>query len=161
MSQLELRLLLSIAVKKKCIPKSGDIIQAFCQSFLPENEHYICIPPPGCFLTPPNTYWKLRKTLYGLKRTPRHFYDLDTKLLQQVGLKRHKSSPCLFSGVLIPGKPPLYLGLYVDDFIYFSESTEVEKAFVTRLSKLIDVDWNGDIDYFLGISSGVELGVRY
>ena len=152
MSQLELRLLISIAAKKKCIPKSGDICQAFCQSRLPEGENYICIPPPGCFLTPPNTYWKLQKTLYGLKRSPRHFYDLACKLLLQIGMKKHPSSPCLFIGHLIPNEPPLYLGLYVDDFIYFSESKQVEKLFEKRFDKVIDIDWNGEIDYFLGVS---------
>ena len=152
LSQLELRLLVSLAARKKCIPKSGDITQAFCQSYLPEEEYYICIPPPGCFMTPPNTYWKLRKTLYGLKRSPRHFYDLASRLLQQLGLKKHPTSPCLFSGVLIPGHPPLYLGLYVDDFIYFSESTIVEEAFKARFSKLISIEWNGEVDYFLGVS---------
>ena len=152
MSQLELRLLISIAVKKKCIPKSGDITQAFCQSYLPEGEHYICRPPPGYFLTPPNKYWKLRKTLYGLKRSPWHLYKLARKLLTQLGLKQHPSTPCLFSGVIIPNTPPLYLGLYVDDFIYFSKSPTVEQAFKTRFSKLISIDWNGDVDYFLGIA---------
>ena len=141
----------SNSAHKKCIPKSGDIVQAFCQSFLPRGEHYLCSPPAGCPLTPPGMLWKLRKTLYSLKRSPKHFYDLAKKLLTQLGLKYHPSTPCLFTGVLIPGQPPLYLGLYVDDFIYFTESPQVEKAFETRLSDLIPVDWNGDIDYCLGI----------
>ena len=42
LSQLELQLLITIAAQKKCIPKSGDIVQAFCQSYLPEGENYIC-----------------------------------------------------------------------------------------------------------------------
>ena len=151
LSQMELCLLISIAVKKRCIPKSGDITQAFCQSFLPPDEYYILKPPPGCFLTPPNMYWKLRKTLYGLKQSPCHFYDLACKLLKQLGLKSHPSSPCLFSGVIVPNQPPIYLGLYVDDFIYFSESPKVERIFKERFSKLISIDWNGEIDYFLGI----------
>ena len=134
---------MSIAAKKKCIPKTGDIMQAFCQSYLPDDEYYICIPPQGCFLTPPNTYWKLRKTLYGLKRSPCHFYNLATSLLQKVGLKKHPSSPCLFTGTLIPGQPPLYLGLYVDDFVYFSESPAVEELFKKRFDKLISIDWSG------------------
>ena len=78
LSQLELRLLISIAVKKKCIPKSGDITQTFCQNYLPDGEHYICILPPGCFLTPPNTFWKLKKSLYGLKRSPCHWPHFQT-----------------------------------------------------------------------------------
>ena len=84
LSQFELRLLVAIATQKGCIPKSGDIRQAFCQSYLPPNEHYICHPPAGCPFSPTNSYWKLKKTLYGLKRSPRHFYDLAKKLLLSI-----------------------------------------------------------------------------
>ena len=152
MSQFELRFLTAIAARKKCIPKTGDVKQAFCQSYLPEGENYICRPPPGCPLTPSKTYWKLKKTLYGLKRSPRHFYELAKKILIEVGMKPHPTSPCLFTGVLIKGRPPLYLGLYVDDFVYFSEDSEVEEKFKTDFGAKIDTDFNGKIGYFLGIN---------
>eukprot|EP00957_Ditylum_brightwellii_P152899 11637745-Ditylum_brightwellii.AAC.1 len=67
LSQMELRLLLSIAVKNKVIPQTGDVSQAFCQSYLPQEEKYVLQPPPGCFLTPKDHYLLLRKTLYGLR----------------------------------------------------------------------------------------------
>ena len=152
MSQFELRFLVALSVKKKCIPKTGDIKQAFCQSCLPPGENYICRPPPGCPITPSNAYLRLKKTLYGLKRSPRHFYDLACKLLKSVGLTQHPSSPCIFTGELIEGQPPIYLGLYVDDFIYFSESKEVEEKFEKDFGNLIDIDFNGKIGYFLGIN---------
>jgi hypothetical protein len=123
---MELCLLTSIAASKGCISKSGNITQVFCQSRLPQGESYICTLPAGCPITPPNMYWKLKKTLYGLKRSLKHFYDLACKLLIQLGLKAHPTSPCLFHGNIIPGHPPIYLGLYVHDFIYFSESVDVE-----------------------------------
>ena len=152
LSQFELRFLTALAACRKCIPKTGDVNQAFCQSFLPKDEHYICRPPAGCPLTPPNMYLKLKKTLYGLKRSPRHFYQLARKILLSIGLTQHPTSPCIFSGVLIKGDPPLYLGLYVDDFLYFSESPAVEQAFQDRFGAEIDTDFNGQIGYFLGIN---------
>ena len=40
--------------------------------------------------------------------------------------------PYLFQGIIIPYKPPVYLGQYVEDFIFFFlESDEVEKYFET------------------------------
>jgi hypothetical protein len=51
LSQFELRLLVAIATQKKCIPKTGDVAQAFCQSTLPPGENYICRPPEGCPIT--------------------------------------------------------------------------------------------------------------
>lgn len=151
LSQMELRLITALAVRDKCVPKSGDITQAFCQSYLPPNENYICRPPAGCPITKPDTYLKLKKTLYGLKRSPRHFYDLATKILKSIGMKQHPYSPCIFYGNLIPGKPPLFLGLYVDDFVYYSKSPEVEQKFKKDFSSKITMDLNGEVDYFLGI----------
>jgi hypothetical protein len=151
LSQMELRFLVALAVKKQRIPKTGDVAQAFCQSFLPDGENYVCKPPNNCPLTPQGVYLKLKKTLYGLRRSPKHFYDLAKKTLEAVGLKPHPSSPCLFSGVLIKGQPPLYLGLYVDDFIYFSESDEVELKFEKDFGALLDTDFNNKIGYFLGV----------
>ena len=152
LSQMELRFLIALAAKQKCIPKTGDVTQAFCQSCLPDDEHYVCRPPPGCKLTPPDTYWRLKKTLYGLKRSPRHFYVLAKSILEKVGLTQHPTSPCIFYGSLIPGQPPIYLGLYVDDFVYFSESSAVEQLFEKRFGNEISTDFNGRIGYFLGIN---------
>ena len=45
LSAVELRFLVNLAVKKKCIPKSGDASQAFCEAYLPESEKiYLCHP---------------------------------------------------------------------------------------------------------------------
>jgi hypothetical protein len=128
LSQFKLRFLIALAAKNKwCIPKMGDVNQAFCQSCLLDDKHYVCTPPPGCPIPPANTYWKLKKTLYSLKRSPHHFYELAKKILLEVGLKQHPTSPCIFYGELIPRQPPLYLSLYVDDFCYFSQSRAIEK----------------------------------
>jgi len=48
-------------------------------------------------------------------------------MLEQVGLIAYPIAPCVFKGHILKNKPPLYLGFYVDDFIYFSEDPEVEK----------------------------------
>jgi hypothetical protein len=152
LSQLELRFLIALAARQKCIPKTGDVNQAFCQSCLPPDKYYVCKPPPGCPISKPKSYWKLKKTLYGLKRSPRHFYDLARKILISIGLKQHPTSPYIFYGTLIDGEPPLYLGLYVDDFVYFSRSPKVEDKFTKDFGDKIDTDFNGQIGYFLGIN---------
>jgi hypothetical protein len=152
LSQLELRLITAMAARDKRLPKTGDITQTFCQSYLPQSKDYICHPPAGCPITPKHMYLKLKKTLYGLKRSPRHFYDLAVKTLLSIGLKQHKSSTCLFYGTIIPGQPPLYLGLYVDDFIYYSTSDKVEKKFEKDFQSKLDMDLNGRVSHFLGIN---------
>jgi deoxyuridine 5'-triphosphate nucleotidohydrolase len=153
LSALELRLLIAIATHHRIIPKQCDAIQAFCQTTLPPNEQYVCTPPKGCPFTPPNTYLLLKKTLYGLKRSPRHWYETAKSALQQLNLQPCPNAPCIFTGKILPHQAPIYVGIYVDDFIYFSPDPEVEKAFETMLpSKTnLQVEFNGPVHHFLGI----------
>ena len=62
LSQLELRLLLTIAVSKTCTPKTADVSQAFVQSVLTSNEPYVIKSQTGCPLSKPSTYLRLLKT---------------------------------------------------------------------------------------------------
>jgi len=48
LSQLELRLLTTLAVHNKRVLKNCDVKQAFIQSSLPYDEEYFLRPPPGC-----------------------------------------------------------------------------------------------------------------
>ena len=45
----------------------------------------------------------------------------------------------------------LYLGLYVDDLIYFRTSRGTEIAFERKLQSLVAVDFMGEVNNFLGI----------
>ena len=151
LSLAEARLLVSIAIKHGVPLKSGDVIQAFSQKPLPKDERYVVTPPHGCPTSKPNTYWLLLCTLYGLKRSPRHWYDHAVMLLQKCGLKSCPQGPCIFQGTPIPGKPKLYLGLYVDDFVYFSTDSTVEEHFKQQLSSITSVHFLGQVSHFLGI----------
>ena len=68
-----------------------------------------------------------------------------SKILVSMGLKQVMNSSCIFAGIIVKGQPPLYVGLYVDDFMYFSESPTVEKAFENKFSNELKVTWEGDI----------------
>jgi hypothetical protein len=68
-----------------------------------------------------------------------------------MGLKSSSTSPCLFVGTIIEGEPPIYVGIYVDDIIYFSASDKVEHHFEKSLSSIGDVDFMGKVSHFLGI----------
>ena len=151
MSQLELRLLTSLAIYHKRIMKNCDIKQAFVQSSLPEDEIYLVRPPSGCPKSPPGTYWRLLRSLYGLRRAPKLWFEKLSNHLHSMGLQSSPNSPCLFVGSIIPGLPPIYVGIYVDDIIYFSQSDEVEKQFETLLSTIGNIDFMGQVSHFLGI----------
>jgi hypothetical protein len=68
-----------------------------------------------------------------------------------MGLKSSSNSPCLFFGTLIEGQAPIYVGIYVDDIIYFSPSDDTEREFERRLSSIGEIDFMGKVSHFLGI----------
>jgi len=135
MSQLELRLLTSLAVYHRRVLKNCDVKQAFIQSSLPEGEEYFLRLPPGCTRSKPGQYWRLLRSLYGLKRAPKLWYEMLSSHLKGIGLRSSNNSPCLFTGVLIPGEPPIFVGIYVDDIIYFSCSDHLGQ--LTSWDKLV------------------------
>ena len=46
----------------------------------------------------------------------------------------------------------LYLGLFVDNFIYFSQSTAVEEAFDSQFGDIFKVNFQGPATHFLGLN---------
>jgi len=151
MSKLELRVLPSLAVYHRRVLKNCDIKQAFVQSLLLEDEVNFVKPPVGCPWSKPGTYWRLLRSFYGLCHAPKLWFNKLHDHLLQMGLKQSPISPCLFVGSLIEGQPPIYIGIYVDDAIYFSASNQVEKAYEQHLSTIVNVDFMGLVTHFWGI----------
>jgi hypothetical protein len=151
--QDSLRLLILIAVQVGCVAKQGDCKNAFYQPRLPDDEVVIVMPPPGCPRSEPFTYWRLRKTLYGLQQSPCHWYENFKMHLLSIGFKACTHDPCIFIGHR-PAYPndPIYVGCYVDGFIYFSTDSRVEDWFEASLASRISVEFMGPVCWFLGIS---------
>eukprot|EP00957_Ditylum_brightwellii_P109318 8338954-Ditylum_brightwellii.AAC.1 len=131
-----------MVVPSKRVLKQADCHNAFCHGVLPEDEVIIAKPPSGCPVSKPGAYWKLDKTLYGLRRSPFHLFNQIFSSFQAIELQSCPNVPCIFHSTMIPGKPPIYVGLYLDDFVYFSESDAVERAFETKLvDHIVSVDF--------------------
>ena len=115
--------------------------------------------PSGNPEASPDEYWLLKRTLYGLRRSPRHWYDQINAILRSIGLTPSLEDPCLHTGYICdPANPsasilsaPLSIGLYVDDFVYFSEDPAVEALFCRLLSERCKVDFMGIVEWFLGV----------
>ena len=153
-----LRLLTSMAVERRRTLKQGDCKNAFCQGILPPDEITIVKPPIGDPDAKEGEYWLLKWTLYGLRRSPKHWYDKIRKIFNKLGLQQNAYDPCLFSGNIVdptvpndtPSSSPLSLGLYVDDFVFFSEDPAVEAKFQRLLQAEATVDFMGTVEWFLG-----------
>jgi hypothetical protein len=78
--------------------------------------------------------------------------------LNQLDLHQNAYDPCLFTGFMVdppnptdtPSPVPLTLGLYIDNFIYFSEDPAVEGKLQHLLKEQITVDFMGMVEWFLG-----------
>jgi len=179
-----LRLLTSKAVGDKRVLQQGDCKNAFCQAVLPDDEATVVRPPVGDPDYNKEVYWKLKKSLYGLRRSPRHWFNRIASILQEIGLVQSPHDPCIFSGIIDPSasafattpnadgtitvtipsatgisestitlpstRRMIHVGIYVDDFVFYSTSDEEEELFRQSLQSKVTVDFMGDVDYFLG-----------
>ena len=96
--------------------------------------------------------WKLNKALYGLSQSARHWYERFSRVLEDMGFEATTQDPCVFKCTPFKDKPPIYVGMYVDDFIYFSKSDDVEEWFEQQLESQVKVDFMGAVSWFLGCS---------
>ena len=80
-------------------------------------------------------------------------------ILLKMSLKASPHDPCLLSGILenptshktiSEAQSQLHVGLYVDDFVFYSSDPTHEALFQTLLQEHIQVDFMGDVDHFLG-----------
>jgi hypothetical protein len=151
--------LVSMAVKKCRSFCQGNCKNAFCQGILPPEEVTIVQPPSGDPDADPQEYWLLLRTLYGLRQNSRHWYDKINAILCSIGLTSSLEDPCLYSGFIQDSSDPFgtksdvppSLGLYIYDFVYFSEDPAVEDLFCQLLAQRCKIDFMGIFNWFLGI----------
>ncbi len=101
----------------------------------------------------------LQKTLYGLRRSPWHWYEKIDSILGSIGLIPNAHDLCFYTNIVWhPHNPsatqssaPLSIFLYVDDFVYVSKDPEVESLFERLLQDQVKVDFMELVEWFLGI----------
>jgi len=125
-----IRLLLSYAVNHVIILYQMDAKSAFLNGVISE-EVFVKQPPGFEDLKYPDHVYKLKKSIYGLKQTPRSWYDRLSNLLIKNYFKRGQVDTTLFKRTL--EKDILVVQIYVDDIIFGSTNA----SFCKELSKLM------------------------
>ena len=101
----------------------------------------------------------MKKTLYGLCKSPHHWYNMIKGVMLKMVIKASPHDTCLLSGILEKSNPhntisedqsQLHLGLYIDDFVFYSSDPAQEVLFQTLLQEHIRVEFMEDDEYFLG-----------
>lgn len=105
--------------------------------------------PPGFYGDSPTKVCKLRKSLYGLKQTPRCWFAKLSDALKRFGFKQSYFDYSLFT--IIKGGRSLRVLVYVDDLILVSNDMNMLTKFKAYLSDCFKMKDRGKAKYFLGI----------
>ena len=106
------RLMLILEVLLKLKSKQGDITAAFVHADVEEGENIYVEMPHG--FRKHGKVLKLKKTLYGLRQSPRAFWLYLTEKMNLCGMEQSTLDPCLFIGEKV-----ICIG-YVDDLIFWA-----------------------------------------
>ena len=143
-----IRIVLSTAVSRNWPLRQLDVNNAFLQGTLNE-EVYMTQPPGFQDKDNPHAVCRLRKAIYGLKQTPRAWYNELRNFLLQSGFKNSVADTSLF--IYHQGKTLLYMLVYVDDIIITGNDPPAISRFITSLSTRFSLNDLGDLSFFLGI----------
>ena len=144
-----IRILLSLAVNLDWRLKQYDIKNAFLHGDL-EEKIYMRLPPGYEDSYEENKICKLRKTLYGLKQSPRVWFGKFTRTMKMLGYRQCNGDHTLFfqhfqtRGVTI-------LIVYVDDIIITGNNEEEAIKLEMQLTAHFEIKNLGALKYFLGI----------
>jgi hypothetical protein len=132
-----IRMCLSVANQKDLKTRAIDISNAFVSASLaPDDEIYIDMPrgsdSRGSPFSKPGTVFKLAKSLYGLRQSPKLFFDhLKGVLMDKDGMNFGQATmdQCLFI------RKDIIIVSYVDDLLFFSPSNELIDKAIADLQK--------------------------
>eukprot|EP00253_Pinus_taeda_P014607 PITA_14607 len=92
---------------------------------------------------------KLKKSLYGLKQSPRMWYQKFDTFIRGLGFTRSQADHCVYFKLI--GDRVIYLVLYVDDMLLVGNDKETIQDFETQLSSKFDMKHLGAANYILGM----------
>jgi hypothetical protein len=111
-SNRAIKALLAIAASNGMMIHQMDIDTAFLNA--PLDEDIYMLPPEGLDI-PEGKVLLLKKSLYGLKQSPRNFNKTLNKTIVNMGFKRCMSDTCMYTNNI--NGNDVYIAIYVDDII--------------------------------------------
>ncbi|KXJ71784.1 hypothetical protein RP20_CCG019713 [Aedes albopictus] len=143
-----LRYLFAMAAKYNLQVDQMDAITAFLQGDI-EEEIYMEQPP--CFVKPGGRQLvcRLNKALYGLKQSSRVWNTKLDAALKKLGLHQSEFDPCLY--YWIEDGKVLFVAVYVDDVLIFSNDAALKNNLKAKLSSTFRMKDLGSAVSCLGI----------
>ena len=141
-----LRALMALAAKHELHLHQMDVTTAFLHGVL-EDEVFMKQPKGYEKEGKENLVCKLKRSIYGLKQSPRCWNAALDKKLGQMGFVQTGGDPCLYmkSGDLA------YIAVYVDDLVIAARDETVIGKIKIQLRECFDMKDMGHLHHFLGM----------
>jgi hypothetical protein len=134
-----LKVLLAMVTALDLECHQADVVTAFLNGHLDDDEHIWIRLPDGRIV-------KVNKALYGLRRSPRLWYQELAKFLKSIGFNPIEADPCVFvndTGLIILA--------YVDDLVMITQTTAKMAKLKAQLFSKFKCHDLGPISHYLGI----------
>ncbi|KAE8731219.1 Detected protein of unknown function [Hibiscus syriacus] len=156
------RVLLSLAANLDCTLRQFDVKNAFLNGEL-EEEVFMEVPLGFDELKKDGRVCKLKKSIYGLKQSPRAWFERFTRAMKQHGYTQAQSDHIMFYKHN-NGKIAILI-VYVDDIVMTGDNTVELESLKNFLSNQFEVKDIGQLKYFLGMevarsSKGIIISQR-
>ena len=143
------RILISIAASREWPLKQFDVKNAFLNGDL-EEEVYMDIPPGvQCNFENRSKVCRLKKSLYGLKQSPRAWFGRFSAAMKAFNYKQSGSDHTLF--IKHQNGKVTALIIYVDDMVLTGDDPEEMTLLQQNLAAEFEMKSLGNLKYFLGI----------
>ncbi|CAN1170240.1 Retrovirus-related Pol polyprotein from transposon TNT 1-94 [Linum perenne] len=144
-----IRILLSVAVNLDWPLYQLDVKNAFLNGKL-EEEVYMAPPPGFEKRLGEGKVCKLQKSLYGLKQSPRAWFERFGRAIKEFGFYQSQADHTLFFKHLPHGRI-IVLIVYVDDIIITGNDPKEIKLIKQKLGAQFEIKDLGNLKFFLGM----------
>ena len=145
-----IRILLAFTVENKMNIHQMDVVSAFLNGELRE-EIFMQQPPGYVQSGKEELVCKLKKSIYGLKQSPRCWNEKFCEHMRSLGFKGSGADHCIFISENERKKLEI-IAVYVDDLILIAETLEEIKHMKSCLSETFKIKDMGEIRYCLGVN---------
>ncbi|XP_060964985.1 retrovirus-related Pol polyprotein from transposon RE2 [Cannabis sativa] len=144
-----IRILLSLAVNYNWPLNQLDVKNAFLNGDL-EEEVYMSVPPGFEKKFGVGKVCKLKKSLYGLKQSPRAWFERFGKVLKRFGYTQSQADHTMFYKHSEEGKVAILI-VYVDDIVITGDDIDEQERLKRRFGEEFEIKDLGPLKYFLGM----------
>ncbi|KAK8935501.1 hypothetical protein KSP39_PZI013578 [Platanthera zijinensis] len=141
------RVLLSVVVHRQWPLHQLDIQNAFLNGDLQETVYVK--QPPGFEITGVSQVCHLKKSIYGLKQSPRTWFDKFSRAVREIGFTRCSTDFSLFTRHRTTGT--VLLLVYVDDILITRDDSKGIQVVKQHLSSVFQTKDLGNLRYFFGL----------